>query len=182
MDTIFTFLSEHQAFFLGIGLLIVNLLFLVATVLQLPGNWLMVLAAGGLVLWGPEPAMFSAWTLGALALIALLAEIIEFASGSAGSRISGGTRTGAFWALGGGFAGGVLGTFFIPVPIVGSILGACAGAFLGALLGERNTGRSMKESIRSGGGAAAGRFFGIIGKIGSGVLIWFIAAAAAFVP
>ena len=55
MDTIFTFLSEHQAFFLGFGLLIVNLLFLVATVLQLPGNWLMVLAAVGLVLWGPNP-------------------------------------------------------------------------------------------------------------------------------
>ena len=182
MDTIFTFLSEHQAFFLGVGLLIINLLFLVATVLQLPGNWLMVLAAGGLVLWGPEPAMFSVWTLGALALIALLAEIIEFASGSAGARLSGGSRRGAVWAFGGGCAGAFLGTFFIPVPIVGSILGACAGAFLGALLGERNAGRSMTESVRSGGGAAAGRLFGMIGKIGGGILIWCIAAVAAFVP
>ena len=180
MDTIFNFLSEHQAFFLGIGLLIVNLLFLMATVLQLPGNWLMVLAVGGLVWWEPEPEMFSPWTLGALALIALIAEIIEFASGSAGSRISGGSRRGALWALVGGFVGAILGT--IPLPIVGTILGACAGAFLGALLGERNAGRSMEESIRSGGGAAAGRFFGVVSKICGGILIWFIAAVAAFVP
>ena len=59
MDTISTFLYEYQVFFLGVGLLIVNLLFLVATVLQLPGNWLMVLTAGGLVVWGPEDKMFS---------------------------------------------------------------------------------------------------------------------------
>ena len=169
-----------DTFFLAVGLLIVNLLFLMATILQLPGNWLMVLAAGGVVVWGPEPEMFCVWTLAAMATIALLAEIIEFVSGAAGSRLSGGSRRGSLWALVGGFVGAILGT--IPLPIVGTILGACAGAFLGALLGERNAGRSMEESIRSGGGAAAGRFFGVVSKICGGILIWFIAAVAAFVP
>lgn len=167
---------------LAIGLLLVNTLFLVATVLQLPGNWLMVTAVGGFILWGGEPALFSIETLVALAVIAVLAEIIEFVAGAAGTRISGGSRKGAIWALAGSLAGGILGTFLLPIPIVGSVFGACGGAFLGALLGERKEGKNMRDSLRSGGGAATGRLLGIVGKIGGGILIWAIAAIASFWP
>ena len=167
---------------LAIGLLLLNSLFLVATVLQLPGNWLMVTAVGGFILWGGEPGLFSTATLVALAIIAILAEIIEFAAGAAGTRMSGGSRKGALWALAGSLVGGILGTFILPIPIVGSVFGACGGAFLGALFGERREGKNMQESLRSGGGAATGRLLGIVGKVGGGILIWAIATIASFWP
>ena len=167
---------------LAIGLLLVNSLLLVATVLQLPGNWLMVAAVGGFIMWGGEPGLFSIATLVALAIIAFLAEIIEFAAGAAGTRMSGGSRRGALWALAGSLAGGILGTFILPIPIAGSVFGACGGAFLGALFGERREGKNMRESLRSGGGAATGRLLGIVGKIGGGILIWAIATIASFWP
>ena len=167
---------------LAIGLLLVNSLFLVATVLQLPGNWLMVTAVGGFILWGGEPSLFSIETLVALAIIAILAEIIEFVAGAAGTRMSGGSRKGALWALAGSLAGGILGTFLLPIPIVGSVFGACGGAFLGALFGERKEGKNIRASLRSGGGAATGRLLGIVGKIGGGILIWTIATIASFWP
>ena len=55
--------------FLALAMILVNTVLLLATILQLPGNWLMVLIACGLSQWGPEPAMFS---LGLLVGIALL--------------------------------------------------------------------------------------------------------------
>jgi uncharacterized protein YqgC (DUF456 family) len=96
--------------------------------------------------------------------------------------MSGGSRKGALWAIAGSLVGGVLGTFLLPIPIVGSVLGACGGAFLGALFGERREGKNMRDSLRSGGGAATGRLLGIVGKIGGGVLIWAIATIASFWP
>jgi len=167
---------------LAIGLLLANSLFLAATILQFPGNWLMVGAVGGFILWGGEPGLFSIETLVVLAAIAIVAEIIESAAGAAGARMSGGSRRGALWALAGSLAGGVLGTFLLPMPIAGSIFGACGGAFGGALLGERKEGKNIWASLRAGGGAATGRFLGIIGKIAGGILIWLIATVASFVP
>ena len=164
----------------AVALILTNTLLLAATFLQLPGNWLMVLAAGVLAQWGPEPAMFSFWTIAAMALIALVAEVLELVAESAGARRAGGSRRGALLALAGSLGGGILGTFIFP--LVGSILGACAGACLGALIGERSGGRPLKESVRSGKGAAVGRFFGMAIKIGAGVLIWLIAAGGAFWP
>ena len=40
----------------------------------------------------------------------------------------------------------------------------------------------MRDSLRSGGGAAIGRGRGIVGKIGGGILIWAIATIASFWP
>jgi len=165
---------------LALAMILANTVLLLATILQLPGNWLMVLIACGLSQWGPEPAMFSPGLLVGIAIIALGAEFLELVAGSAGARRAGGTKKGAFLALIGGFVGGILGTFI--VPLIGSIIGACAGAFLGALLGEKSGGRSLKESLRSGKGAAWGRFGGMVIKIVAGVLIWLTTAIAAFWP
>lgn len=165
---------------LALAMILANTVLLVATILQLPGNWVMVLLACGLSRWGPEPAMFSSWLLIGIALVALGAELLELLAGSAGARRAGGSRRGSFLALLGSIAGGILGTFI--VPIIGSILGACLGAFLGALIGERSGGRALKESLRSGKGAAKGRFAGMAIKLGAGGLIWLITAVAAFWP
>lgn len=168
---------------LALAMILANTIVLVATILsgfQLPGNWVLVLLACGLSRWGPEPAMFSFWLLAGIAIIALGAELIELAAGSAGARRAGSSRKGAFLALLGSFAGGILGTFIIPV--IGSIIGACAGAFLGALVGARLGGRPLKESLHSGKGAAWGRLAGMGIKFVAGALIWLITAIAAFWP
>ena len=165
---------------LALAMILANTALLVATILQLPGNWLMVLIACGLSRWGPEPAMFSFWLLAGIAIIALAAELVELAAGSAGARRAGSSRKGALLALLGSFVGGILGTFIIPV--VGSIIGACTGAFLGALVGETRSGRSLKESLESGKGAAWGRLAGMGIKFLAGIMIWVITAVAAFWP
>jgi len=77
--------------------------------------------------------------------------------------------------------GGIFGTALIPIPIVGSVLGVCMGAFAGALGVELLTGRELHHSVRSGRGAAVGRFFGILIKLSIGVAIYATIAAAAFV-
>lgn len=167
---------------IAIGLLLLNSVFMVATIFQLPGNWLMVAGVGGVMLWKDSDPLFAIETLIILAVIALIAEIVEFAAGSAGTRLTGGSKRSSLWALVGGFIGGIAGTVLLPIPIVGSVLGACGGAFLGALAGERKEGKTMGKALSSGGGAAAGRFLGIIGKLGAGALIWLIVAVAAFWP
>ena len=165
---------------LALAMILANTVLLVATILQLPGNWIMVLLACGLSRWGPEPAMFSPWLLIGIAIVALGAELLEMAAGAAGARRAGGSRRGAFLALIGSLAGGILGTFI--VPLIGSIIGACIGAFLGALIGEISGGRALKESLHSGKGAAKGRLAGMAIKLGAGGLIWLSTAIAAFWP
>lgn len=162
-------------------LLTLNVLWLFLVVIGLPGTWLMVLSAAGLAWWQPELGLFSRWTLVAVAVLAALGEVLEFASGAAGSRKAGGSIAGTVGALFGALAGGLFGTVLIPVPVVGSILGACLGAFGGAVGGDLLSGRDFDRSIRSGQGAAVGRFYGILGKLAVGVAIWFTLAVAAFV-
>ena len=161
-------------------MILANTVLLVATIMQLPGNWLMVLIACGLYRWGPEPPLFSLWLLGGLALLALAGELMELAAGSAGAKRAGSSKRGAFFALIGSVVGGILGTFM--VPIVGSIIGACVGAFFGALVGERREGRNLNESLDSGKGAAWGRLAGMGIKLAAGGLIWLITAIALLWP
>ncbi len=131
------------------------------TLLGLSGAWL-VLAAALVIQW-QWPDAYSWWTLAAAAALALLAEIIEFASGSIGAAKAGGTKRAALGALFGGILGGILATPLLP--IVGTILGAAAGAGLGAALADRTrTDRKWKDSARVAGGAAVGRLIATIVK------------------
>ena len=68
------------------------------------------------------------------------------------------------------------------MPVVGSLVGACGGAFVGALLLELQKGEAFDFAVRSGKGAAVGRFWGTVSKLAVGVLIWITLAVAAFVP
>lgn len=152
------------------GLLAVGL-----TLLGISGSWL-ALAVGLLLEWR-FPGMFSWWTLGVAAGLALLGEIVEFASGSIGAARAGGTKRAALGALFGGILGGVLATPILP--IVGTILGAAAGAGLGAALADRTIPeRAWRSSAKVAGGAAIGRLVATIVKTGlTGVqcMILFVA-------
>jgi uncharacterized protein YqgC (DUF456 family) len=161
-------------------LALVNLLGLVLTLVGLPGNWLMVFATA-LVAW-IEPGLFSLWTLGGITLLALLGEFVEFFSGAAGAKRSGGTRRGSIGAILGGIIGGVLGTGMIPIAVIGTLIGMGLGAFLGAGLLELLGGQTMELSFRAARGAAVGRVFGFLAKFVIGIGIWLIVTVTAFWP
>lgn len=163
------------------ALLVLNLVWLLLVALGLPGNWLMVATTGALQWWRPDLELFTMWTIGATVVLAFIGEIVEFFSGVAGSKKAGGSGWGSVGTFIGAIVGAICGTLFIPVPVLGSILGVCLGAFAGALLFELIGGRTLKRSLKSGQGAAVGRFVGTIFKLGMGVMIWVIIAVATFV-
>ncbi len=136
------------------------------TILTLPGIWLALLVAVGCQLWRDQE-LFSWWTLGAVAAIGVVAEVLELAASAVGSTKMGGTKRGAVGSLIGAIVGALAGTMFIPVPVLGTILGGAIGAGLGAVLFERHGGRmGWKDSMKVGSGAAAGRFIATIMKAG----------------
>ena len=164
-------------------LLVVDTLGLFLVVLGLPGTWLMVIAAAGLSWISRQsgPPLISNVVLCVLFGLALLGEVAELAAGAAGSRRAGGSWRGSAGALLLGMVGGIVGTFAIPVPVIGSILGACAGAFVGALAGELWVGRSVEDAVTIGRGAFTSRLVGTVLKIAIGAVIWAVATAASFV-
>ena len=126
-------------------------------VLTLPGVWLMLLAAS-LVNWLWTPGLFSWWTIGVCAGVALLGELLEVVASGFGSKKFGGSGTGAVGSVIGGLLGAVVGTFAIPIPVIGTIVGSVLGAGLGALAAERGVKkRTWAESNKSAAGAAVGR-------------------------
>ena len=162
----------------GIICTVAAVLGVVLTLLTLPGIWAMLLVAMLCTWWQPD--LYSLWTLGVVAAIAVAAEIAEGLSSAAGSAKTGGSRAGIVGALVGSLVGLVAGTIFLVfIPLIGSIIGAIAGAGVGAVVAERGIAkRSWDESIRSGKGAAVGRALSTVIKggfavVAAGVLIVF---------
>jgi hypothetical protein len=84
-------------------------------------------------------------TIGVLALLTLVAVVVDFVASAAGARYLGATSR-AFW---GATAGAVVGIFF-------GIPGMLLGPFIGAVLGELSAGRNLYHSGRAGIGAWLG--------------------------
>lgn len=144
----------------------------VLTLLNLPGNWLVVGAAALYALVIPPDSRFDlSWTIVALLLgLAVLGEIVESAAGAVGASRQGGSRRGMLLAIAGSIAGSLVGAMVgLPIPVVGSvvaaILFAAVGAMLGAVLGEIWKGRDSRTSWQVGQAAFWGRLFGTLGKI-----------------
>jgi uncharacterized protein YqgC (DUF456 family) len=161
-------------------LVILNAFWLALVPFALPGNWLIVITTSLFAWWQRENNVFSIYTLIAIAVLALLGELVEFFAGTAGAKKAGAGWLAAVAAVFGAIAGAVAGTFVLP--LFGTIIGACLGAGLAAYVVELALGKSPDASIRSGLGASAGHFFGSIAKIAVGVVIWLIVAVAAFWP
>ena len=85
--------------------------------------------------------------------IAGLALLVDFFSGILGAKWGGAHWTSLF----SGFAGLLLGTFFIPIPILGSML----GMFLGVLISEL----FRTKNLTNAGKAATGSFIGSVAGI-----------------
>ena len=148
-------------------------LFLV--VLGLPGLWLMVGAA--LVYhWLAAPAIGVA-TLLLVAVIALIAEVLEFTLAARYTKKYGGSPRAGWGAIVGGFVGAMIG---IPIPVVGSVVGAFAGAFVGALALEMTRRDATRASAtRVAWGALIGRVAAAGAKTGFGCAIMAILLVAA---
>jgi uncharacterized protein YqgC (DUF456 family) len=164
------------------ALLALNTLWLLLTIVGVPGTWLMVLTTLLLEWWLPEQRMFSTGVLIAIAVLALLGEVLELVAGMFGARRGGSTGWGVVGAFLGTIVGGVLGTFVIPLPVFGSLMGACGGAAVGTVACEMWRGRPTEWAMRAGVGAGVGRLGGTIAKLGVGVVMWIVIAVAAFWP
>lgn len=141
--------------------------------LGLPGIWIMVLVLLGMTLVGEV-----AWiTWGVLAALALMAEIIEWATVAwMGKRYGGSSR--AFWgALAGGFLGVVIG---MPIPIVGPLLAGIVGTFLGAAALTLHETRSLETASRVGWGTALARILVVGVKTAVGLVILVVGGGALF--
>ena len=164
--------------FLYIALAAVLVTGLFLNILGLPGLWLMVAAHAGFG-WATGWRYIGWESSIVVLLLALAAEVAEFAAGAAGSKTAGGTIRSMTGAIVGGVVGGIVGQILIPVPIVGAILGACLGSFAGAAALEATFVRQDVETAtmhwdrarRVGWGAFKGRLVGILLKTAFGMVI-----------
>ncbi len=167
----------------GVGVCVLNVVGIALTALLLPGMWVMLLGAGLAQWWhmaqyGSE--MYSWWTLGVCAGVAVLAEIIELGASGLGASKFGGTKTGAMWSVIGAILGAIVGSLVLF--LIGTIIGAAVGAFVGALLGEKVfKQRTWGEASKSGAGAAIGRLAATLVKVGLAVLLALVLGIATFV-
>jgi hypothetical protein len=158
------------------------------TVVGMPGNWLMV-AAAALYAWlVPDDASTAiGWgVVVAIAVLAVLGELLEALAGVFGAAKAGGSKRGAAMALLGSMAGGLVGMVVgLPIPLIGplvtAVLFASIGALLGAMVGERWKGRELGESWQVGRGAFWGRMLGTLAKVLLGSVMLVVVAVALLV-
>ncbi|MEW6757814.1 MAG: DUF456 domain-containing protein [Acidobacteriota bacterium] len=160
-----TLLGDWAAWAGPVLLLLVCAAAWVSQVFQLPGNWIMVLAAL-LYGWLEDFSVVTWWVLALGLLLAGLGEAAEFLAGYLGARRFGGDRWAGAGALAGSVVGALLGAGFgfglgaIP----GTVLGAFAGALSVAAWRERHSGKALWAGL----GAALGRTLGLSAKLASG--------------
>jgi len=174
-----------MSIFWAILLFVLMLLFWGLTLVGMPGNWLMVAAAGLYLFLGPtdERLAIGGYVFVLLVGLALLGEGLELLASALGVARAGGSRRGAVLALLGAMMGGILGLFVgAPAPVIGSMLAAVLlaslGALAGAMMGEIWKGRPLGDSWTIGKAAFWGRLFGTLAKTTIGAVMVAVVAAA----
>ena len=161
----------------GLFVLIVLVGGWLATLIGMPGNWLMVTALAAFTFWGLPEHGAGAWAYAAIAtVLAIIGEAVEFGASAAGMS-KGGSKRGAILAMIGATIGSLVGAAIgLPIPIIGSILGivicSALGAMLGAMLGEVWKGRNLDASVAIGRAAFWGRLIGTGAKLICGSIIF----------
>jgi uncharacterized protein YqgC (DUF456 family) len=153
----------------------VILLSLILIVLGLPGLWIMIASAVAynMMVAGDPIGWF---TLIAVTVLGVIAEVLEFTLSGKYARKYGGSRRAGWGAIIGGIIGAFMG---FPVPIVGPVIGAFVGSFVGALAAELSAGTGPAGATRVATGALIGRAVSTALKIGIGFAIgvWIFVAA-----
>ncbi|MCA9148915.1 MAG: DUF456 domain-containing protein [Planctomycetales bacterium] len=156
-----------------------------ATLVSLPGNWAMVIAAA-LMAWLAKDGSridIQWWTVGVLAALAGVGELLETAAGAAGTAKLGGSRRGMVLSIVGAIIGSAAGVAAgLPIPVIGSaiaaVFGGAMGAFAGAVAGEHWKGADVDKQMAVGRAAFMGRLVGTAAKLIVGAVIAVIAIAA----
>lgn len=149
-----------------------------ASVVGLPGNWVVVLMGAGCWWWAEPGSKLVVSTAALLVMLAFaaLGEVLEFAAGAFGARRLGGSPRSAVLAVVGSIIGAIAGLFIgSGIPIIGnvvaSLVGSALGACLGSIAGERSIGKSWEHSVQVGGAALWGRLLGTLGKTFCGTMV-----------
>lgn len=147
---------------------------LILLVFGLPGLWVMIASAIGYAVL--VPGKIGTFTLVAVTLIAIAAEVVDFFLTGRYARKYGGSRRAGWGAIIGGVVGAMVG---VPLPIIGSVVGAFVGSFAGALIAEMSLGTGHAAATRVATGALLGRVVSTALKVAVGVTIaaWIFFAA-----
>ncbi|MEJ2368556.1 MAG: DUF456 domain-containing protein [Acidobacteriota bacterium] len=153
----------------------------VATVFQIPGNWIMLLLAFLFGLYEHFHAV-AWWVLLIGLVICGVGEIVEWGTGYLGPQRMGGSRLSGVGAILGSIVGALFGAAFGYG--LGAIPGTILGAFAGALIVEIIRFKLMTGALKAGFGAAVGRAMGLAAKLGLGgaflALLYFRVLYTAF--
>jgi len=120
----------------------------------IPGP-LLVLAGALLYAWYGDFLIVGWGTLGVLAALTAVSQMLDYAASLIGARAFGASR----WGLVGACVGAIAGLLIANIP------GAIAGLFLGACICELLRGRDLRTSMRIGFGTLIGFLAGTAGKI-----------------
>jgi uncharacterized protein YqgC (DUF456 family) len=122
------------------------------------------------------PGSIGMFTVVAMAVLAVIGEVIEFTLTAKYTKKYGGSSRASWGAIIGGMVGAFMG---VPVPIIGSVIGAFIGAFVGAFVAELSRGTSGTGATRVATGALIGRALASATKVGIGVAMsaWIVFAA-----
>ena len=143
--------------------------------LGLPGLWVMVGVVLVHDLLVPAHAIGVPMLIGA-AVVAAVAEGLEFVLGGRFARRYGGSRRAEWGAILGGLVGAFMG---VPVPTLGPMIGAFLGAFVGALAAEYTVAGDARGASRAAFGALLGRAAAVAMKIALGLVlaVWLLVVA-----
>jgi uncharacterized protein YqgC (DUF456 family) len=157
-----------------LALAVVLLVCIALIPLGLPGTWLMVAAAFGFNALGG--ARIGTTTLIIIAVLTIVAEVLEFTVAARYTRQYGGSRRAGWGAIFGGLIGAFVG---IPIPIIGSVIGGFIGAFAGAFVAEWSRRADASSPTRVATGALLGRAAGAAIKtaFGLAIAVWVLFAA-----
>lgn len=133
-----------------------------ATMLGLPGNWLLLVVMIGYSYFTDFqilPLSTMLWLTGAI----LLGELIEFMAALLGAKRNKASRLAMFGTVCGGFAGAMIGTMILP--LIGSVIGAAAGVFAVAYFVERHVTGDSAQAKQVAVGAMFGQLIGMLAKL-----------------
>lgn len=128
------------------------------------GTWCVVAATAIALFLSPGPFP-NVLTLVLFVILAALIELAEWAAGMWGVQRRGGSGWAGWAALVGGILGLILGSFFIPIPVIGSLLGMLILSFGSAFAVERYRLKHSGQAAHIAWGAVIGRLLVILLKV-----------------
>ena len=165
---------DIQLILLQAGLTAVMLAGLLLTLVGLPGNLLILLAALFFG-WREEFAHLTPFVLGALAIAWLGGELLDFAAGIGGAKKERASWAATAAAVIGAIGGGILGTGMMP--LIGTLAGALLGGFAASYGVEYWLSGDAVKARKVAGGVLKGQLLGMIVKsavgLGMALTVWY---------